>query len=222
LLPSPQRRTAARFIKARAQRHRGRPVLKCPAWAGHKHRAPGWSALLRSGPSVPLALKFRSRIEIARPNGETSVDNTDISLGGPSGEQALHFFREATFARAWLGNGNALCVLGEPDTAPDRNSVTHAMAELLLRGFVSVFRTGRGRLPVAVLGGFRPRRSQEQFASQNPPNQERNRSSLDDSLCFTLAPGAPVSRGCRWAAKRFARQLPRQASATRLSPHSFP
>ena len=37
------------------------------------------------------------------------------------------------------------------------------MAELLPRGFVSVFRTGRGRLPVAVLGGFYPRRSQEQF-----------------------------------------------------------
>jgi hypothetical protein len=37
-------------------------------------------------PSVPLALKFRSRIMIAIRNGEPSVDNTDISLGGAYGE----------------------------------------------------------------------------------------------------------------------------------------
>lgn len=43
----------------------------------------------------------------------------------------------------------------------------------------------------------------------------------------TLAPGAPSSRGCRWAANSgrsrvLGRQLPRQAFATRLSPHSYP
>ena len=110
---------------------------------------------------------------IAIRNGEPSVDNTDISLGGAYGEPQV-WSAKAPSHGLDFGNGNAFASSGNPTLHATVHqydaTVDNTMAELLPRGFVSVFRTGRGRLPVAVLGGFRPRRSQEQFASQSTPN----------------------------------------------------
>ena len=123
-------------------------------------------------PSVPLALKFRSRIMIAIRNGEPSVDNTDISLGGAHRGRAIAGSSREKHLRTGLTSGTETRMRpkGTRPCTQLHAAVDNTRAELLRRGFVSVFRTGRGRLPVAVLGGFRPRRSQEQFASQSTPN----------------------------------------------------